>query len=133
MTVAVVGDLVAPRDDGACERAMALHTLADAEEGRGGIVLIEHIEHATGDFGVRPIIDGDRDRGGRDAATCGARNRWQMCPVRTEQVATRPQSTPGKQEMIGEERRKRPGPPMGLQERHPGGTRVQGHGGSDER
>src|SRR5690348_17871638 len=123
MAVAVIRDFVAARDYGARERPMALHALADTEEGGAGPVLIEHIEHTSGDFRIRPVVDGDSNRGGRGTVIAyGARHRREMGPVRAQQVTARPQSTARQQKVIGEQRRKGPGPPVRSQECDASGT-----------
>src|SRR6202034_1328692 len=71
----VILDAVAAAYDLLCETRIARHALADAEKAGPRLEGREHLEHARGDFRIRPIVDGDGDRAARLAA------RGQTSPV----------------------------------------------------
>jgi hypothetical protein len=123
MPVAVIANLVASSDEGTRESRMAVHPLTDAEESRTGMMLIEQVEHADCHLWIRAIIDGDRNRSGRQEGP-GVSHR-KLGPVRAQQAAPRPQSTGSEQQVIGYDRRNRPRPQGRSHEHHPCCTKVQ--------
>ena len=79
MTLAVVFDRVAARDDVARQRRMRCDPLADAEERRARAVLLEQRQHARGHLRIRAVIDGDGHSAG---AAAGAGRGVQFGPSR---------------------------------------------------
>ena len=55
MTVTVITDLMATRNDGAREPRVARHPIADAEECGARAVGVEQVEHAPGDIGIGTV------------------------------------------------------------------------------
>ena len=61
MSIAVQTDLVPCRDDLGCEIAMALHLLADEEEGGGRLRPREELEDDRRSAWIRTVVKGERN------------------------------------------------------------------------
>ena len=87
-------------------------SLADAEKGRARAVFGQDRQYLRRDFGIGAIIDGDADLPARRGT------RRQACPVRAQRSTAWPQAQGRQQQVIGDQRGQRPGPPVRPQQRH---------------
>ena len=100
----VVLHMMAALHDLARQLCIALHPHADAKEGRLRAVLCELRQHLRGHVGIRPVVDGDGD-----SSRCAGLRRH-AGPVRTQQLAARPESGGGEAGVVQHHGAERPRP-----------------------
>ncbi len=104
MALRVILDCMATSRHFASQLRVPSHSLTNAKEACLRAVLVEQVEHARGDFRIRPVVDRQGDAPSR-RDVCG-----QRCPVRTEQLAARPQSGARQEKMIRDDGPEHPRP-----------------------
>ncbi len=112
MMLTVILDRMAAADNLARQLRVPLDALANAEKRGLGTMLIQQVEHPRGDLWIRSIVNRDRNSPG------GRRGTWQVRPVGSQQLASRPETCGHEQQVIRHDGAQHPRPQVRARNQH---------------